>query len=259
MSLLIPGLLSITFRQHSPREIIDLAVKGGVRTMEWGGDVHVPPGDLSVAREVRRASEEAGLGCAAYGSYYRLGAGAAFEPVLESALALGAPAIRVWPGTKGSAETSPAERQAVLDDARRIAALAAAERVAISFEYHGGTLTDDRASVAKLLAELPGPEVDFLWQPTNGAPVDDCVGRLRDILPRLRHVHVFHWWPEPKDRLPLADGEGPWKQYLAVVCEPKIPTPCLLEFVRNDSPEQFLEDASTLRRWIEETAGNAAA
>src|SRR6187549_164575 len=94
------GLVSVTFRQLPPREIVDLARRAELGGIEWGGDVHVPAGDAGRAREVRAMTEDAGLSIVAYGSYYRAGEEdeAAFAPVLDSACALGAPAIRIWAG-----------------------------------------------------------------------------------------------------------------------------------------------------------------
>ena len=71
--MLCGGLVSITFRRLSPREIVKLVKKSGLEGIEWGGDVHVPHGDLSVAREVATMTQEEGLVVAAYGSYYRVG------------------------------------------------------------------------------------------------------------------------------------------------------------------------------------------
>ncbi|MFN2155934.1 MAG: sugar phosphate isomerase/epimerase, partial [Anaerolineae bacterium] len=92
------GLVSITFRQLSPAEIVARAAQAGLEAIEWGGDVHVPHGDVDAARTVRRTTEEAGLQVAAYGAYYRVGheEPCPFADVLESAVALGAPLIRVW-------------------------------------------------------------------------------------------------------------------------------------------------------------------
>ena len=42
------------------------------------------------------------------------------------------------------------------------------------------------------------------------------------------------------------------QEYLAILRKKSTPTPCLLEFVKGDSVDQFLEDAATLRRWISE-------
>jgi 3-dehydroshikimate dehydratase len=54
MSQLIPGLVSVTLRSLPPQEIIALAVKAGMKAIEWGGDVHVPPGDVAAASEIGR-------------------------------------------------------------------------------------------------------------------------------------------------------------------------------------------------------------
>jgi hypothetical protein len=76
------------------------------------------------------------------------------------------------------------------------------------------------------------------------------MARLRDILPLVRQVHVFHWWPTAGDRHPLKEGEDRWRQYLEIIRTGRKPMSCLLEFVRGDSPEQFLQDAATLRSWL---------
>jgi len=253
--MLIPGLVSITFRSLGPEEIIRLASQARVQSIEWGGDVHVPAGKIDRAREVGRWTREAGLMVAAYGSYFRLGGGgndaAPFERVLASAVGLGAPTIRVWAGSKGSGDCSPEERRAIIDDALRVAEMAGRAGITISLEYHGGTLTDTRASVSSLLEELVHPNIEFLWQPTNGEPVEACADRLFDVLPRLRNVHVFHWWPTAGERHPLAEGEARWRTYIDIVRETGWPVDFLLEFVVNDSPGQFLADATTLRGWLE--------
>jgi hypothetical protein len=52
--MLSTGLVSITFRPLDPEEILRLAVQARIETIEWGGDVHVPVGDLDRARETGR-------------------------------------------------------------------------------------------------------------------------------------------------------------------------------------------------------------
>src|SRR5215212_11999351 len=103
--MLTSGLVSVTFRPLAPREIVQLAAAAGLRGIEWGGDIHVPHGDLQAARAVRQITADAGLQVLAYGSYFRFQPAAAFEPVLETALALGAPLIRIWAGSQPSAAT----------------------------------------------------------------------------------------------------------------------------------------------------------
>ena len=79
-------------------------VQAGLDGIEWGGDVHVPHGDLRRAREVRDMTRSEAIRIASYGSYYRVGdrAPTSFEKVLDTAVELGAPLIRVWAGKQGS-------------------------------------------------------------------------------------------------------------------------------------------------------------
>jgi sugar phosphate isomerase/epimerase len=251
--MLIPGLVSITFRKLSPEEVISLCVKAGVQAIEWGGDVHVPAGAVARAKEVGQWTREAGLMVAAYGSYYRLGGGekntATFEQVLSSAAALGAPTIRVWAGIKASKEYISEERAAVVDDGLRVADLAAKRGITVCLEYHPNTLTDDADSVRLLLKELDHPNIEFLWQPPIDETVAASAARLIEVLPRLRNVHVYYWKPGV-ERRPLAEGEAGWRSYIDIVRQTGKPVDFLLEFVVNDSPEQFIGDAATLRRML---------
>ena len=65
------GLLSVTFRSLPFERIIDLTVQAGLDGIEWGGDVHVPPGELKLAERIGQAARGAGLVNFSYGSYWR--------------------------------------------------------------------------------------------------------------------------------------------------------------------------------------------
>lgn len=249
------GLVSVTYRGLSPEEIVSLSRKAGVECLEWGGDIHVPPGNANRARQVGELTRDAGLSVAAYGSYYRLAVseadGLPFAKVLESAIALGASVIRVWAGNKASAEADESYRQRVIADALRIADLAQAAQITIAYEYHGGTLTDNTASALSLLEATRHPAIATLWQPYNGESLETCLGSLRSVLDRLRNVHVFHWWPDAGTRLPLAEGSERWKQYLTVLRDAGKNPDLLLEFVPQDDPAVLAREVATLRGWLQ--------
>jgi 3-dehydroshikimate dehydratase len=107
------GLCSVTFRESSVDEVIALAVSAGLESIEWGGDVHVPPGDTDIARSVGERTRAAGLDVASLGSYYRCDDAGDFASTLSSAAALGAPRIRVWAGEKTSADATGDDRGTV--------------------------------------------------------------------------------------------------------------------------------------------------
>jgi 3-dehydroshikimate dehydratase len=245
-----PGLVSVTFRSLAPKDIIQLAVETRLEGIEWGGDIHVPPGDLANAREVARATREAGLEVAAYGSYYRAGesekSGLRFAQVCETAAVLQAPTIRIWAGTGNSADVTPAYRELVVEDINRVAAMAAEAGMSVSLEFHVKTLTDTVESTLELLKVTPPDRVRSYWQPPVGQEPDVALEGLQRILPRLSNVHVFHWWPDSRTRLPLEDGREIWKRYLELAQSPNRNGWAMLEFVKNDDPEQLKRDARTL-------------
>lgn len=248
------GLVSITFRSLPALQVLDLAARAGLASMEWGGDAHVPHGDLKTAREVGAATRDRGLEVEAYGSYYRLGEseteGLAFGAVVETAAALGAPVIRIWPGRRGSAEADEAYRCAIVKDALRCAETARAAGLAIAYECHANSLTDSVASLRDLLRATEHPAVFTLWQPPNGRSLEECQESLSAALPRLAHVHVFHWWPDHATRRPIAEGAERWRRYVETIRLAGQSPGFLLEFVPGDDPAILACEAETLKSWL---------
>jgi len=244
MSRITTGLVSVTFRKLSPGEIVALVARAGLDGIEWGGDVHVPHGDLAAARDVRHMTEDAGLSVLAYGSYFRCRPGEAFEPVLEAAITLGAPLIRIWAGQLGSAEADSAYREGVIAQSQHAVELAAAHSIAVAYEFHSNTLTDTTESALTLLRDAPGART--LWQPPHDVNEAKRLDGLRAVLPWLANLHVFHWRMPDRTRLALAEGADLWRERLSVALFSGREVAALLEFVRDDDPEQFLHDAATL-------------
>ena len=91
--------------------------------------------------------------------------------------------------------------------------------------------------------------VKLYWQPTEGDDITLSLQNLERVLPYLANVHAFHWrMGPPLERLPLAEGKDVWRQYLERVRTTGRDHWVLLEFVRDDLPAQFLDDAETLKR-----------
>ncbi|MDD2707085.1 MAG: TIM barrel protein [Verrucomicrobiae bacterium] len=251
------GLVSITFRKLSPEQIIELVVQAGLEGVEWGGDVHVPHGHCEKAGMVRKMTGDAGLKTASYGSYYRVGHEELlpFESVLETALALRAPVIRVWAGKKGSAEADDGYFEKIVEDSRRIGELSAREKIKIGYECHGGTLTDTPDSAVKLLKAVGHENVGSYWQPAVGATGEVAVKSLQSMLPWLVHVHAFHW-RDGAVRCLLEEGADRWNAYLQTIKSTARDHFVLMEFVKDDLPGNFLKDAKTLKNWVQRIKEN---
>jgi len=252
--MISPGLVSITFRSLPVPVVLALAKTAGLRCIEWGGDVHCPHGDETTAREVAAATIAASMLVAAYGSYYRIGVseaqGLSFASVLVSAVALGAPVIRVWVGDSGSAVTSSEQRAGIVADAQRIAALAEKVGVRVLSEWHGNTLTDTVASGLDFLQAVGHSHFATIWQPSVGLSTEAAVAELTAVLPWVEHLHVFHW--RQHERLPLSDGIDAWRRYVALAATTGKVRCAALEFVRHDEPAQLAFDAEVLLQLLKE-------
>ncbi len=248
------GLVSITFRKLSAKEIIDLVAQAGLDGIEWGGDIHVPHGDTKRAAEVRKMTTDAGLTVAAYGSYYKVGHKAdpvPFEAVVDTAVELGAPTIRVWPGKKGSEDADDEYRSGVVQDSQRIADLAGKAGMTVSYEFHPNTLTDTNESALKLMEEVAHENIRTYWQPPSEWEPDHCLEGLQTISPWLTNVHAYYCDKETGESLPLADGKNAWSRYLPTIAALDGEHYVMLEFVKDSSPDVFLKDATTLKNWLQ--------
>lgn len=231
------GLLSVTFRSLPFERIIELTAEAELDGIEWGGDVHVPPGKLKLAERIGQATRKAGLINFSYGSYWR----ADCEPdkIVETAAALGVQWIRIWAGTQSSAACPQEIRCKTAEYIRQLCRHAGGMQIAA--EKHYGTLTDDAASAVRLLEEV-GEDNFFCYfqRESNSDNRNELV-----LLPseRIRAVHVQYC--VNRQRMPLKNGFGEWNELLAQIPEN---VPALLEFVRNDSIEQYLEDVRVLKQ-----------
>ncbi len=256
-----PGLVSVTFRKLSIPEVAQLAYRASLVAIEWGGDIHVPHGDISAARAARQATLDRGLVVSSYGSYYRIGEseeqGHSFDAVLDTALELETEVIRVWAGSFDSQDVSIPDWSAAVADAQRICELAAVAGATIALEWHGKTLTNTLKSTLRFLRDAGRANLMTYWQPRTGDPAEKNLAELEQVLPYLANVHVFQWTRGADGktiRHALAEGRDEWSQYLRTVnsADNMEERYALLEFVKSDDPEQLFADADCLSDILEE-------
>lgn len=250
--MLYSGVVSVTFRSLQPAEIIRLAAQAGLNGIEWGGDVHVPHGDVKKAREVYRMTIESGLKIPSYGSYFELGNsrtnGLEFDRVLESAVELHAPHIRIWAGNVGSRDAGEDYRKSINEETQGICDAALKENIKISFEYHNDSLTDTPESTIKLIRDVNRSNLYTYWQASlNTAPEERLEG-MKKVSPWLSNIHVYQL--DGYDRLELSEGEEEWKKYFGYAAKIEGDRFCMLEFVKNELPEQMIKDAGVLNRLL---------
>jgi sugar phosphate isomerase/epimerase len=255
------GICSVSYRKKTVPEIVDLARRAGLDGVEWGGDVHVPHGDLGTARDTLAQCRDAGLDCPSYGSYYRVGVsearGLRFAEVLATAAALQVRTIRVWAGTTNLEEAAEGDVERVVADTFRIARMAEDAGMTISFEYHGGSYTNTDANARIFADRVVHPSVRFYWQPPHGQDTDACLAGLQARQDRITNVHVFHWRLREEsggktviENLLLEEGVGRWQRFLNLLAVLPGEHWAHLEFTRNEDPANTVRDAHALREML---------
>ena len=98
------GLVSISFRKHTPEEIIQAVKAAGLSCIEWGSDVHAPCRDTERLHEIARLQGEYGITCSSYGTYFKFGKTPLEEltDYITAAKILGADVLRLWCGQKSA-------------------------------------------------------------------------------------------------------------------------------------------------------------
>lgn len=237
------GMTSVTFRKKSIEEIIDVTKESGLDAIEWGGDVHVPLGDIAIADKTARLTQDANLKVASYGSYFRVGKDSVevFDRVLETAKALNAPVIRIWCGDISSKDTSDSRFNEYVRDIQYIAKRAEKYGIVIASEYHNGTYNDSVSSALRLIKEVDMANYKTYWQTLSFD--DSDFESLKALLPYVVTIHVFAWNKYGK-RYALKKHYKKWHNIINL-CKSR-DVNFIMEFVKRDSDRRFLKDSATL-------------
>jgi 3-dehydroshikimate dehydratase len=245
------GVTSVTFRKLDVSDIIQLAVESELDGIEWGGDIHVPPSDLKNAKRVGASTRKADLKVLSYGSYYTLSEidpRQDFMPVLETTEILGAPLIRVWCGNRSPDKADDSYYEKIIENGKIMGEMCAKKGIKAAFEYHRNSLTQDSESACRVLKGINHPFIYTGWQPNPQIDHADNLRQLQQVKPWLANIHVFHW--KSNQRFLLKDGVDEWTDYLNVIDSEN--HAFILEFVKNDSIEAFIEDAEMLKEMVQE-------
>ena len=238
------GLVSVSFRSNSPREIFEAMRKAGLSCIEWGSDVHAPCNDLQRLEELVALQKEYGIEYSSYGTYFRIGINAIEELNAHVAAArmLGCKILRLWCGQKNYEDYTHVEKESFFEQARQIAALGEREDVIFCMECHNKTFTNCLQGALELMEATHSPHFQMYWQPNQYVDFETNLRYAKAIAPYTKVIHVFHW--EEKNRYPLKDAKLPWLAYLACFDGSQR---LLLEFMPDNLLESLGEESKALK------------
>jgi len=246
--MLVAGFSTGALPKYDLQRVLDLAQDARMTAIEWSEHPHAPHTLGADAADLRKRAEDAGLEPVIYGSYFRLNEPEHSSPltsVLDTAVALGVPMVRIWAGKTYGEEVRPSYWNAVVRQARTAINAAEERGLQLALEFHQHTLNNSEENWFRLRDAIGSPSLKTMWQPLPDEDSEAALTRLRRFVPALAHVHCYHW--EHGVRKPLDRAWQAWLRYARFLRELDSTHAILLQMVERDTFENFLRDAESVR------------
>lgn len=242
------GLVSVSFRQHSPGEILEAMKETMLSCIEWGSDVHAPCHDSARLRDLSYLQKGYGIDCCSFGTYFRLGTTNIneLEAYAEAAKILGTNILRIWCGNKKASDYSHDEKLAFFEEAQKAAAIAKKLNVILCMECHNDSYTQTLDGALELMQRISSNNFRMYWQPNQHVSFAQNTEYAKNISPYTKNIHVFNW--KGQNKYPLSQAYGTWREYLSFFDKSKT---LLLEFMPDNSIESLKTEADALCRITE--------
>lgn len=242
------GLVSVSFRKSSPKEIMKEMCSAKLSCIEWGSDVHAPYDDFDKLKNIARLQNEYGIFCSSYGTYFRLGETPIEElpKYIAAAKELGTDILRLWCGTECGVNMSEGQKEQLFLDCQQANEIAKGSDVTLCMECHKKTFTENPQDTLKLMKAVNSSNFRMYWQPFQWLKSEENLEIAKLLSPYTKHIHVFHW--KDKQRFSLNNGIDEWQEYLKAFSTPRT---LLLEFMPNNSIDELKSEAEALRRITE--------
>lgn len=247
MSTLKIGMTSVTFRNKTIEEIVEICKKEQVEYIEWGSDVHVKTKDD--AKKAKLLCDDAGIKISSYGSYYSVGSNNRVEwkTLCENANIMGAESIRVWLGKKDSEKTSNEEYINILNDCKSICDIAKEYGIIVSPECHDDTFNNNTDAILRFIKDLGRDNFRTYFQ-SRYFRMEYDLDRIDRTFDYILNMHVSYSDLKREQMFRKKD-----KNYLDTLLKKMISKEfkgiIILEFTENSSEKAFSEDIKKLRTY----------
>lgn len=239
------GLCSVTFRNKTAEEVVEVAKKAGIAFIEWGGDVHVK--SLEDAKKVKSLCDAAGIKISSYGSYVN---SLIFDEkkwieTCKIAREMNADSIRIWLGKKNSQDTSDEEYNKILDNTRKMCDIASEYSLIVCPECHDNTFNNDTDAILRFIGDLGKDNFRTYFQ-SRYFRMEYDLDRIDRTYEYIKNVHVSYRDLKREQLFRKKD-----KKYLDTLLN-KLKSKgfngiVMLEFVSGDNEKSLLKDTEKLK------------
>ncbi len=185
------GVASVTFREKTVEQVIEIAKSADVNYIEWGGDIHVK--SLDEARKAKELCDKNNITISSYGSYYTVGSKdkSEWKKICRIANTMGASSVRVWLGKKDSEKTSEEEYETLVSDLKSMCSVAKEYDLLVCPECHDNTFNNSTDAIIKLKNELNADNFKTYFQ-SRYFRFDYDIDRIERTYSFIENVHVSY-------------------------------------------------------------------
>ncbi len=244
------GLVSVSFRENSPEEILKAMTDAHLTCIEWGSDVHAPCADVEKLKSIAMLQKNYNIECVAYGTYFRLGVTPIEElsTYIAAAKVLKTDILRLWCGNMGYVEYNQnfEAKEKLFADCKAVAKIAEEAGVTLCLECHNNTYTDVKEGSYEIINAVSSPNFRMYWQPNQFKSLDENLKMAELLAPYTTNLHVFNWKGKEnfqRDKLPLEYAIDTWREYLKYFVGSHA---LLLEFMPDDKITSLKREAEAL-------------
>ena len=244
------GVTSLTFKQNTPEEIVEIVKGSSAVGIEWGeNENHAPLGDLPRADEIKELTLSNGLEVFSFGSYYKLGEPIEkFERTLQTALSLDSPVIRIWAGGKSPNILLESDFDDYVSQAKIIGDIAKENNISVCFEYHNNTLTENANSAKRLMDAVNHPNVGLYWQPNFDYDFAENLAGLKSIVGHVtKNIHINNHSADAGYKS-LSEIKDDLNGYFKVISQQNRDFNIIVEFVKGGAVQNFCDDLKVLKK-----------
>lgn len=247
MSTFKIGVASVTFRNKSIEEIVEICKREKVDYIEWGADVHVKTFDD--AKKAKSLCDAAGIKISSYGSYYSVGSNKheEWKSLCENASVMDASSIRVWLGKKDSEKTSDEEYANILSDCKTICQIAKDYGITVAPECHDNTFNNNTDAILRFIGDLNMDNFKTYFQ-SRYFRMEYDLDRIDRTFDHILNMHVSYSDLKREQLFRKKD-----KNYLDTLLKKMLSKGfegvIILEFTEKSSEKAFSQDIFKLKQY----------
>lgn len=241
------GVASVTFRNKTVSQVVEIAKNAGVEFIEWGGDVHVKT--LEDAKLTKKLCDDNNIKISSYGSYYRTGCGdeKQWEDVCKIASEMGANSVRIWLGKKDSEKFTGTEYDALKEEMKFLCNKAREYNLLVCSECHDNTFNNNTESIIKLKNDLKCDNFKTYFQ-SRYLRFQYDINRIENTFDFIENFHVSYRDLKREQRFKKRD-----KSYLDKLLKKFISMNfkgiVIVEFTRGSKEKNFYKDVKKLQQY----------